>query len=309
MQTLLLRVALLHLHEYLLVITYKIVGFAGCLRIHQVHVGLGHIAFEGHKRLVVAAHLHQYLRLLSRTDDDVAESQSIGANPHLARQPQGNLHLQRAIVGKAESPVKAFPRAYRCEAAHKEFHIHPLLVAQQLHLDGGNALVDFSCRQRLVLRILHVLPLGRNLHLLLRLRVADVEEAEGTVEVALREVHLLRVQRHGLEVERQMGHTALRHPEQRVGLQVSLFLVGLCATRKGILLAVGRLHKRLLGKANPAARVVNSRDVQHRLRLLQLHLSDEERGVTCSHECRGLLPHNLFSLGLPHQCNEGKQNS
>ena len=87
LQALLLRLALLDLQEYLVIITDEIDGFVGFFRIHQVHVGLGHVALEGEERLVVATDLHQYLRLLSWADDDVAESQSTHADSHLARQP------------------------------------------------------------------------------------------------------------------------------------------------------------------------------------------------------------------------------
>ena len=254
LHTLLLRLALLDLQEHLIVITDEIVVLVGFLHIHQVHVGLGHIAFVGHKRLVVVTNLHEDLRFLTWGDDDAAESQSIHANRHLARQPKGNLYRHRAVVGKRKHLFKTLLPTQWCKAAHKEIQFHARLVAQHLHLDGGNALVDFGCRQRLVLRVLHILPLSRQHQFLFHLAVADVPETERPIDVTLREVQHLRVLRHRLEVERQMGYSALRYPEQRVGLQVGLFLVGLCTTRKGILLALGRLHKRLLGKANPPAR-------------------------------------------------------
>ena len=104
-----------------------------------------------------------------------------------------------------------------------------------------------------------------------------------------------------------MGHTAFRHPEERVGGEVRFLFVGLGTTRKGVLLAVGRLHERLLGKANPIARTVVGQDVQHRFRLLQLYLVDNELRVIRSHKGRWLVPNNLFLLRLSCNCYEGQQ--
>ena len=78
--------------------------------------------------------------------------------------------------------------------------------------------MNLSGGQRLVLGVLHVLPVGRHLQLFLRLCVADIPELEVALVVALQEVHLLGVEGYGLEMQGQLGNAAFRHPEERVRL-------------------------------------------------------------------------------------------
>ena len=274
---------------------------------HQIHIGLGEITLERHEWTMVGGHLHQDRCFLSWRNNDIRESHSLNTHSHFASQPKGNLHLQGAIIGKWKPLVEAFPHAQWCETTHIEIQVHASLIAQHLHLDGGHTLIDFRSRQGLVFSILHVFPLVRQLKLLLGLSVTDIPELEIIVIVALQEVHLLGVERHRLEVQRQVSHSAFGHPEKRIELNVKLLLIRTRSTRDGILLAVRCLHERLFGKPNPRARSVVGIDVQHRLRLLQLHLRDFKLSVTISHKGRWFLPHNLF-LCLPHNAYEGKQH-
>ena len=163
---------------------------------------------------MVGCDLHQYFGFLSWSNNDIRESHSGNADRHLASQPQGNLYLNGAVVGKAKKFIEAFRSTQWPETTYIEIQIHARFIAQHLHLDSGDTFVDLCCGQGLVLGIFHVLPVIWNHHFPFRLAVADVPELKILFCFALQEVHLLRVHRYRLEVERQIGCSAFRHPEE-----------------------------------------------------------------------------------------------
>ena len=165
------------------------------LLLHQVHVRLGKETLHGKDGFLTVDGIQQDGRLLSGSDDDVLthRAHAIHTNHHLACQPHRHLSRHRSVLGNGIHLSESGCLTQRCEVGHEEVQAHLWFVAQHLHLEGCHLLVDLGCRQRLVLGILHVLPVSRQLQLL-RLRVADVPESERLLVVTLREVKLLRVQ-------------------------------------------------------------------------------------------------------------------
>ena len=173
------------------------------------------------------------------------------------------------------------------------------------------ALVDGTIFQKCQFPVacLFIAPVGRQQLFPAFFHRLDAPYLESAVAITLNEVERLRVLWQWLEVKRHIALAVL----VRLHKLVQFDAVGR-GERVACLahLQIGVSYK--LKTEVGIVRTLHSRDIYHRLRLLQLHLRhiegevEESIAITGSIFCGGLLPHSCFLLCLHRHCDEGEED-